>query len=245
MKRSHKPLIRISGRVAASLAIILCSLSIGCISLPGLHWHKETPPTGSVSRILGTWENHVVFTPDAVNGGRNLPGLAARIYLFSGDQGFPVEGNGSVEVDLYDVTGLPPGQQPRLPLERWTYDKENLKRLIRKDMIGWGYTIFLPWSTYRPEINQVTLVLSYTPEKGAPVYAPHFTMSLNSPHAVAPVVTQSMLAGPPSGRGTAGDAGAPGRAAVNPPHATPPPSTGPTRISLPGSRNSVFSNLVR
>jgi hypothetical protein len=231
---------RKSRRAAAIILLLVSGMSVGCITMPVLHWRQETPPSGPVTRIVATWENQVIYTPDSVNGGRDLPGLAARLYLFSGDTGFPVQGDGAVQVDLYDVTNLPPGQQPKFPLERWNYDRDNLKRLLRKDMIGYGYTIFLPWSTYQPEINQVRLVVSYVPEKGAPVYAPQFTMALNSPAAVSPAISQQRVLGKSPGI-SASTSPSPAQSWRTPP---PTPSSGPTRISLPGNRDSAFGKLL-
>ena len=72
-------------------------------------------------------------------------------------------------VDLYDRT---PGQpKSEVPLEVWRFDKETLKRLAKHDAVGWGYTLVLPWGTYKPEITQVELRLSFQPVNGMPLYA--------------------------------------------------------------------------
>ena len=33
-------------------------------------------------------------------------------------------------------------------------------------MVGDGYTLFLPWETYRPEITQIKLQMAYVPHNG-------------------------------------------------------------------------------
>src|SRR5205085_8747478 len=111
---------------------------------------------------------HLVETPDAANGGAPLRGLAGRMYLFgpdlpSGDVSPPVSGDGKVTVDMYDDRPMLVGGAP-VALERWEFPPEILKQLLRKNGWGWGYTLFLPWVTsYRPDITQVHLRLSYTP----------------------------------------------------------------------------------
>ena len=96
-------------------------------------------------------------------------GLAGRVYVFSSEFGVPEKGDGSVAVDLYDVSNPQPGVQPKR-LERWQLDAGNLSKVIRKDKIGWGYTLFLPWSTIREGISSVHLAVKYTPKAGAPLF---------------------------------------------------------------------------
>ena len=71
-------------------------------------------------------------------------------------------------------------QQPRV-LEQWNIDKDTLRRLARKDIFGWGYTLFLPWQTYRQEISHVYMHVAFIPDSGAsPVYAPMAIVSLGN-----------------------------------------------------------------
>lgn len=157
--------------------IACCLLSSGCVALESLGKFKDCPPQGPVFQIHALWDNRVQYTPDPANGGKDNPGLAGRLYLFGAETGFPLEGDGKVLIDLYDASA--DKEQPRI-LERWSFDRDNLKRLLRKDMIGWGYTLFLPWATYNPQISQVTIRLCYVPDKGAPMYAPPSTVTLNN-----------------------------------------------------------------
>jgi hypothetical protein len=116
------------------------------------------------------WDNRIQVTQDVVNGGQ-LPGLVGRLYLFGEEFGIPLKAEGgSVAIDLYDMTHVPPGTSPKR-LERWEIDADTMAKLLRRDKIGWGYSLFLPWSTYRPEITHVRLNICYTPAKGTPVYA--------------------------------------------------------------------------
>lgn len=56
-------------------------------------------------------------------------------------------------------------------LEQWRFDPQTLKRLLKKDMIGQGYTLFLPWGTYRPDVRRVRVNVRYEVDGAMPVYA--------------------------------------------------------------------------
>ena len=64
------------------------------------------------------------------------------------------------------------------PLEEWRFDRETLQRLYKRDAVGGGYTLFLPWGTYKSEITQVRLRLRYEPTKGTPLYNESSTLVL-------------------------------------------------------------------
>ena len=51
--------------------------------------------------------------------------------------------------------------------------------MLHKDAVGWGYTLFLPWGTYQPEITQAQLRLRYEPVNGAPLYADEARLAFN------------------------------------------------------------------
>jgi hypothetical protein len=133
------------------------------------------------------WVRDVVTAPDTVHGGTPTPGLAGRVYLFGADGDCPVAGDGGLVIDLYDDGQKVPGQGPRL-IEEFKFDPVNLKRLLKRDPIGWGYTLFLPWGTYRPDITQVHLRVCYLPHDGAPLYTEGATMSLGAGDLAGPAV---------------------------------------------------------
>src|SRR5437870_13021486 len=83
-------------------------------------------------------------------------------------------------VCLCDDTAGPAGKGARA-LEEWQMDRQTLKRLQRRDAIGWGYTVFLPWATCKPEITRVHLKVRYVPSKGTPLYAASSPMTLGDP----------------------------------------------------------------
>ncbi len=162
----------------------------GCVHLPKTG-SDEPMPHGAVCQVTATWNHQVVFAPDPTHGGAPTPGLAGRLYLFGQEISYPLVEEGSLTVDLYDDTKpATNGQQP-IPLEEWRLDAATLKRLVRRDMIGYGYTLFLPWGTYKPEINQIHLKLHFVTSKGAPFYAESGRLSLDKPVGPETHLTQA------------------------------------------------------
>ena len=157
-------------RKASSLAFCLVPFTLcvaGCVStesfvLPGMD-KLSAPPC----EVVVAWNPEILSRPDPANRGAPTAGLGGRMYLFGGASDCPLMGDGCVVVDLYDDVS----PNASIPLEEWRIDRDTLKRLLRRDAVGWGYTLFLPWGTYNPEIKQVQLRLRYEPTKGTPLYA--------------------------------------------------------------------------
>ena len=163
-------------RLCAPFALLVAIA--GCVHLPKTG-SDEPMPHGAVCQITATWNHQVLFAPDPTHGGAPTPGLAGRLYLFGEEISYPLVEEGSLTVDLYDDTKpAANGQQP-IPLEEWRLDAATLKRLVKRDMIGYGYTLFLPWGTYKPEINQVHLKLCFVTSKSMPFYAESGRLSLD------------------------------------------------------------------
>jgi hypothetical protein len=201
--------------LAAACLLLALLLQAGCVTLGSFPLNKGTPPTGPACHVVATWHNQVVYTPDPTHGGNPTPGLAGRLYLLGPDIAFPVAGDGSLVVDLYNDAPAAAGAAPVL-LEEWRIDKDTLRRLLQRDTVGWGYTLFLPWGSYKPEITHVHVQLRYQPLNGAPLYSNSSTMTLAS-GAHAP----GWAAGPvPSSTPAAAQGVAPPALAAQPP---PPP----------------------
>jgi hypothetical protein len=152
------------------------------------------------------WEPQVTFTPDPTRNGTPIPGLVGRLFLFGEDKGRPLAGEGAVIIDLYDPDH-PRGddQGTVIPLERWQIDKDTLARLLRRDPIGWGYTLFLPWSTYRPDLTKLLLRAQYAPVKGMPIYTGGSLVTLNNGLGNLAITTnQKVLTTLPAGAAAAG-----------------------------------------
>jgi hypothetical protein len=84
---------------------------------------------------------------------------------------------GTVVVHMYDVSN---GQEPR-ELERWVFDPESLKKLVKQDGWGWGYDLILPWGTYRPDITKVEMRTHLDRPNLPPLYSGSSTVSLLQP----------------------------------------------------------------
>jgi hypothetical protein len=165
-------------RRLGALIVALVLLATGCVTTQPWTSSNETAP--AVCQVHGFWDGRIQETQDIVNGGQPLRGLAGRVYLFGPQFGVPVKGgDGTIAVDLYDVSNTQPGAQPKR-LERWQFDAANLNNLLRKDKIGWGYTLFLPWSTITPDISRIQLNVCYTPAKGTPLYGEPTPISLRN-----------------------------------------------------------------
>jgi hypothetical protein len=136
-------------------------------------------PHGTVCQIVTTWNHQVVYAPDPVHAGAPTPGVIGRLYLFGQEISYPLVEEGSAVVDLYDDTKANTGEA-RPPLEEWRLDPATLKRLVKRDTIGWGYTLFLPWATYKPDIKLVHLKIRYEPAKGTPLYAESGPLTLDN-----------------------------------------------------------------
>ncbi len=166
--------------LCSPLLFLVSGLAVpGCVHLPKTE-SDDDMPHGAVCQAVATWNHQVVFAADPAHGGAEAPGLVGRLYLFGPEISYPLIDDGSVVVDLFDDTRPASEGQP-IPLEEWRIDSATLKRLAKRDMIGWGYTLFLPWGTYKPDISQVHLKVRYITAKGNPFFAESGPLTLNSP----------------------------------------------------------------
>lgn len=163
-----------------SCLAIFAACGAGCVTTTTAQRIKESPtpaPNDSVHQVHAAWENRIVTNQDVTKNGATLLGIGGRVYLFGEEIGFPTLGDGAVVVELSDVGRLDQQGKPQL-LERWEIDPNTLKRLARKDMIGWGYTLFLPWNTYRRDLTKVQMQVKYIPAKGTPLFSPPSVVAL-------------------------------------------------------------------
>lgn len=167
----HAPLV---------LAALAGALLPGCVGLESFLAKSNAPPKGAPCQIVSTWNHQVAFAPDPAHGGTPAPGIAGRLYVFGQEIGCPLVHDGSLKVELFDDRATGAGGAPVL-LEEWNIDKETLRRLQRKDMIGWGYTLFLPWGTYKPELTKVRLKIRFDPVGCTPLYCESGALSLARP----------------------------------------------------------------
>lgn len=172
------------------LPVLACSLpSAACVSLPS-HHAADRPPVGVPLHVVTTWEPHVVTASDVVHDGAPLPGLAGRVYLF-GASGCPITTEGSLKVELYNDAGAAPSGQP-VRVGGWNFDAATLKQLLRKDIVGWGYTVFLPWDNFNPAITHVHFKVCFTPKHGTPLYEQGSPLVLQPGDWPRPIIKESV-----------------------------------------------------
>jgi hypothetical protein len=180
--------------VVAAAGPVLAALA-GCLAMDN---RVHEAPTGTAVTAAATWQNFVLFGPDTVHEGKTIAGLAGRLYLFSSSDSLTTAA-GKVEVRLYPDP--PDPANPEAPLEVWRIDAETLKSRLQRDMMGWGYSLVLPWSTYRPELTHVRLTVRFDSTKGGmPLYAPETHLTL---HGEGPPPISSTTTIPGVGRGAA------------------------------------------
>ena len=178
--------------VRSCLKTVRCSLFVfpfalclaGCVNtgafvIPGVY-----QPSAGPCDVVAAWNPEVVSRPDPANRGAPTKGLGGRMYLFGEGNDCPLMGDGCVVVDLYEEL-LPGEGVNEVPLEEWRIDRDTLKRLLRRDAVGWGYTLFLPWATYRPDLTHVEIRLRYEPVKGSPLYAEPSSVVLQKVNVIA------------------------------------------------------------
>jgi hypothetical protein len=144
---------------------LAAAASAGCASTG---WALLGDRPEAVCQVVATWRPNVLFTPDPTKNGKMLPGIAGRLYLFGPEISYPLVGDGSLVVELYDVEK----GEPEF-LERWEIDPATLARLGKRDMIGFGYTVYLPWAKVSPDLTKLTKVklrARYQPAKGSPMF---------------------------------------------------------------------------
>ncbi|MBL8799069.1 MAG: hypothetical protein JNM56_34605 [Planctomycetia bacterium] len=172
--------VRSRKRVCIRCVALLAALLPGCVGLDPFLANSSAPPKGAPCQIVTTWNHQVAYAPDPANGGKPAPGIAGRLYVFGSEIGCPLVHDGCLKVELYDDRPTGTGGAPVL-LEEWNIDRETLQRLQRKDTIGWGYTLFLPWGTYKPELQKVRLKVCFQPVGRTPLYTESGALSLVKP----------------------------------------------------------------
>jgi hypothetical protein len=137
----------------------------------------SAPTQASLARqVEVAWNSEILMASNTENGNHPMPGLAGRLYVFGEKVGRPLEAPGAVTIVLYAIDKE---NKVGPPLAKWELDSVALRKLGRTDAIGFGYTIFLPWLEYRPEIRRVQLDVRYVPDGGQPLFAQSSTLALH------------------------------------------------------------------
>ncbi|HZZ82808.1 MAG TPA: hypothetical protein VFE62_30190 [Gemmataceae bacterium] len=162
---------------ALLLTGVLLTVSSGCGIMQTCGCYSPSSPP--VNEVTAMWKDQIYLAANSENGGRPMPGLAGRVWLGCEQVKGMVEADGMIFAELIDET---PGSEGR-KLADWRFDKDNLKLLKRNDIVGMGYTLFLPWETYDPRVKRVQLLVAYQESHGTPhfVYAEPQLLTLKRP----------------------------------------------------------------
>lgn len=181
-------------RCLTAAVFIGLGLCAGCVSIevqrpawPVAWPWEDRPSEGEVNQVIAMWSDGVVVQADPSQDGKATPGFNGKVYLLDGRSGQAHGAAGRLIISLYDASG-PPGQPPR---EVWEIDPETLKRVARKDGVGWGYALWLPWSTADATIHNVTLVVQYKPHRGQDVWSNQSTFRVRDGAQFAPASQMS------------------------------------------------------
>lgn len=159
---------------AAALALSVVAAS-GCVS-DGLNkpalawpWAAKDDGRGEIAQVAAVWADGLVMQADPAQGGRITPGFAGRVYFFNQDMSQTRQADGTLTISLYDNTQAAAADPP--PKEVWNLDAATLASIQKRDAVGWGYNIWLPWSTMSAKTNAVTLVVEYRDPTGRPLWS--------------------------------------------------------------------------
>jgi hypothetical protein len=153
-------------------------------------WH-DVPQGEQVDAVEAFWLNQLFLTQDVANQRKALPGLAGRVYPGNKAAKKMVEMDGLLAVQLLDMTNAESVEQPP-SVAQWTFDAVSLKALWREDRFGWGYSLFLPFKEYGPNIRKVQLHLVYVPKHGGqPIHNTSDVMALDVQASPPPRMQQS------------------------------------------------------
>ena len=175
-------------RRGAMVVAPILALVCGCVAMDT---YPVGPTTGLPCQVVATWQPQVYTTHDPAHNGADTPTLVGRVYLFGPEIKYSMAAEGALVVDLYD--GAAPLGAAAVPLEEYRYDSVTLSKLLRRDAIGWGYTVPFMWSTYRPDVTRVQMKVRFEPAKGTPLYAENASMAIDNSGLsnTAPLVSQS------------------------------------------------------
>jgi hypothetical protein len=155
-------------RRGIALVALLAALMSGCTS-SGQLVPDLGPGPAPVVQLIPVWNNHVLTGVDPTHNGAPMCGLGGRIYLCGPDMRY-VMADGKLVVELWAVPPEQP-QGPAVRMEWWEIKKEILNQAcLHTDAFGQGYTLNLPWPSYRPDISHVQMRVRYESGKGLPVF---------------------------------------------------------------------------
>jgi hypothetical protein len=174
-------------KVVAS-ALLMSALSLaasGCVPLNvNLRPWEASPPPPEVKEIAVSWNPEVFFEDAIATPGHpcaKQAGLMGRLYVL-GENARLLTPAGKITVILYNDDAKGPGGEA-VALEGWGFEAADLPRFIRKDTIGVGCTLPLPWGSYQECVRHVHFRVCYEPQNGPPLYTSSGPITLQHPES--------------------------------------------------------------
>jgi hypothetical protein len=174
----------------------LLALLSGCVGteMNLLNSSSSPPPPCTPCQVVASWQRQVFYPPDTAHGGVGSPTLAGRVYLYGPQVDMPTTGDGTLTVVAYDGSTPVGPQTVPLPGGAWVFDSDTLHRLLKKDPVGWGYTVPLPWPDLPANLTRLQMKVCFKPTKGAPLYSEVAPLTISNPGpggVCDPVFTES------------------------------------------------------
>ena len=154
-------------RLLVSYAVMF--ITFGCSTVQKIGGSSASkPPVGSVSKVAVLWSEAVLRE----NGLPVAQGFAGKVYLFGPDSRAPVTAPGKFTIFAYDETStreVGTQQESSKPDRSWEFNESELRSLLKKDAIGWSYSLWAPYGPPTGSERRVTLRIGFTPESGRQV----------------------------------------------------------------------------
>jgi hypothetical protein len=163
------PMIRRS-RPAFALVLALFMLAglPGCV--PEFFTTGGADPAVVPCQITTRWEREIHFPANIKDGGKPIAQIV-----------------GTMLVYLYN--DMPEAQDIKEPLDIWVISTADVKRLERRDAAGWGYTLLLPWTSYKPDLTRVRIQVRFDRIGGKdPLYSDMNSISFENATKPAPEI---------------------------------------------------------
>jgi hypothetical protein len=106
----------------------------------------------------------VCFAPNTQTG-TQVPGILGRVWLYTAAGKSPVDPPGTIDASIVDVTPAESGGSP-VTLAYYRFNPTELEQLKRKDLLGVGYSLFLPLKSYRSDVKHVRIQLTFVDDRG-------------------------------------------------------------------------------
>lgn len=186
---------RIRAWILTLTGVLMCGLSSGCVTL--WPWTRHSEPGLPPCQLVVHWHNEVGFAPDAAQDGKPVAGFAGRMYLLGPEVGIPLKADGTLTVTLYDPFTKDAEGNPTA-MQNWILPAGQLATVEKTDIFGRGYTLFLPWAMYHPQIAAVQLRAKYTPKNGVPLFFDSGILKLGALKVLeAPTIKKGQRVGQP------------------------------------------------